>query len=334
MAYIRLFKNKYNVKPLRIIYFFYGFLLAYIMATLIFWFIALNLQNEELSRFRLDMIDVDDSLHAQKIHKIESSRDRKAAQYLGEGITSFLVIVAGAILVLRMISRRLIQSEQQQNFMMAITHELKTPIAITKLNLETMQRRRLDTEQQHKLIKSTIQEANRLNALCNNMLLLSQIDAGGYTLTNEKFDLGTLVNDCVDDFIIRFPQRNIETYFDGQVMVTGDKILLQLAVNNLLDNAIKYSGKDDVVLVKVFRDDRLVKLQVVDEGAGITASEKHRIFEKYFRGAQRQMKGTGLGLYLTKEIVKQHHGDITMTNNNPHGCIFEISLKATKNNNR
>ena len=304
------------------------------MATLIFWFIALNHQNEELSKFRLDMIDVDDSLHAQKIQKIESSRDRKAAQYLGEGITSFLVIVAGAILVLRMISRRLIQSEQQQNFMMAITHELKTPIAITKLNLETMQRRRLDEEQQHKLMKSTIQEANRLNALCNNMLLLSQIDAGGYTLTNEKFDFGTLVNDCVDDFIIRFPQRNIETYFDGQVMVTGDKILLQLAVNNLLDNAIKYSRKDDVVLVKVFRDDKLVKLQVVDQGVGITAAEKHRIFEKYFRGAQRQMKGTGLGLYLTKEIVKQHHGDIAMTNNSPQGCIFEISLKATKNNNR
>ncbi len=333
MVSIQVFKDKFKIMPLKAIYIFYWFLLGYILAALVFWFIALNQQNIELSRYKLDMIDVNDNLHSQKVRKLETERDRKAAQYLGEGITSLLLIVAGAIFVFRIANKLLVQSQQQQNFMMAITHELKTPIAVTKLNLETMQKRKLEYEQQQKLIRSTIQETNRLNALCNNMLLLSQIDAGGYILTSEKFDLGTLANDCAEDFMIRFPYRKIETYFDGEVIITGDKFLLQLAVNNLLDNAIKYSGKDDVVLLKVFRENKLIKLQVIDEGEGITSEERGKIFEKYFRGTQRQMKGTGLGLYLTKEIVKQHHGDISMTNNVPHGCNFEIQLKVPKNHN-
>lgn len=331
MAYVQVFKNKFKVRILKTVYIFYWFLLTYVLAALVFWFIALNKQNLQLSNYKLDLIDAKDTFNEQKAQSIIRDRDHKTAQYLAEGITSLLFIVAGAIFVFRIVNKQLTQSQQQQNFMMAITHELKTPIAVTKLNLETMQMRKLEDDQQQKLIRSTIQEANRLNALCNNMLLLSQIDAGGYTLTNEKFDLGTLANDCVEDLIIRFPYRKIETYFDGEVIINGDRFLLQLAVNNLLDNAIKYSGKDDVVLLKVFRENKFIKLQVMDQGMGISAEEKGKIFEKYFRGAKRQMKGTGLGLYLTKEIVTQHRGDISMTNNIAHGCIFEIRLKPPKN---
>lgn len=329
MAY-EIIKNKFKIKPLRYIYIFYWFLLTYILAALVFWFIALNKQNRELSFYKLDMIDVDDISHAQKVEKLQDERDRKTDQYIGEGITFLLLIVAGAVFVFKIINRELVQSQQQQNFMMAITHELKTPIAVTKLNLETMQKRKLEFEQQQKLIRATIQEANRLNALCNNVLLLTQIDAGGYTLTSENFDLGELVSECAGDFMIRFPQRQIDTWLNGEIFIYGDRILLQLAINNLLDNAIKYSGKDDVVLLKVFKENKLIKIQVIDEGQGIITGEKGKIFEKYFRGAQRQTKGTGLGLYLTKEIVKQHHGDISMTNNVPRGSIFEIRFKDAK----
>jgi two-component system sensor histidine kinase CiaH len=333
MAY-QAIKNKLRKRPLRIIFILYWLLLAYILAALVFWFIVLNKQNVELSHYKLDLIDVDDSLHSQKVEEIATEKDRKTAQYLGEGITFLLLIGAGAVFVFRIIKKQLMQSQQQQNFMMAITHELKTPIAVTKLNLETMQKRKLEYEQQQKLIRTTIQEADRLNSLCNNMLLLSQIDSGGYSVTSEKFDIGTLAIECAEDFMIRFPYRNIETYVDEEVIFTGDRLLLQLAVNNLLDNAIKYSGKDDVILLKVFKENKLIKLQVIDEGQGINAEERGRIFEKYFRGAQRQTKGTGLGLYLTKEIVKQHHGDIVMTNNIPRGSIFEIRLKCPKSQNQ
>lgn len=329
MAYQTL-KNKLKAKPLRLIFIFYWFLLAYILAALVFWYITLNRQNQEIYKFRLKAIGTEVSSNLQQREKIEAFKERKTDQYIGEGITFLLLIFAGAIIILRLVRWQLVQSQQQKNFMMAITHELKTPIAVTKLNLETMQIRKLEPDQKRKLIQNTIQETNRLDALCNNILLTSQIDSGGYTVNNEKFDLGILVNDCVEDFIKRFPSRKIEIDVKDEAIITGDKILLQLSINNLLDNALKYSGKDNVVLVKVFQNNKKIFLQVIDEGTGVALSEKEKIFDKYFRGRHTRAKGTGLGLYLTKEIVRQHHGSITMKNNIPYGAVFEIQFKTSK----
>ncbi len=323
-------KNKYKIRPLRIIFIFYWFLLAYILAALIFWFMDLNDQNQELAQLRLHAVSVHDTFFIQKVNRIESAEKRKTAQYMGEGITFLLMILAGAVYVFRIIKRQLVQSEQQRNFMMAISHELKTPIAVTKLNLETMQLRKLEPGQQQKLIRSTIQEANRLNTLCNNMLFMSQLDSGGSPLTDEKIDFSALASDCAEDFILRFPERKIEIDVENDIFITGDKLLLQLAINNLLDNAIKYSGKDDVVLVKVIKDNKKIKLRVIDQGIGVAAGEKEKIFEKYFRGAGKNTKGTGLGLYLTREIAKKHYGSISMKSNKPRGSIFEIQIRDSK----
>lgn len=319
-------KNKFRVKSLRIVYLLYWFFLAYILSALVFWFIALNKQNSQLIYYKTQMIDANDIHLAGKKRALEKEKQNKKVQYIGEGVTFFLLIVAGAVVVFRIIRRQLVQSQQQYHFMMAITHELKTPIAVTKLNLETLQMRQLTAVQQQKLIQSTIQEASRLNALCNNMLLMSQIDSGGYIITSERTDLAAMAADCVEDFKARFPQREIELVAETEAWVNGDKLLLQLAINNLVDNAIKYSGKEAPIMVKVFVNDKKVFLQVIDEGKGIAEKEKDEIFVKYFRSAQMQTKGTGLGLYLTKEIVKQHRGYIRMTNNIPHGCIFEMEF--------
>ncbi|MGH2564117.1 MAG: sensor histidine kinase [Ginsengibacter sp.] len=320
------FKNKFKVKRLLTIYILYWFLLAYILAALVFWFITLNSQNIEISKYRLDMIDVDDDLHQQKQQEIANATQRNTTQYLGEGITFLILICSGAVFVFRIINRQFKQAQQQQDFIMAITHELKTPIAITKLNLETLQKRALDNTQQQKLISTTIHEVNRLNALCNNLLLTSQIEAGEYNVAKEEINFSKLVKECAHDFTIRFPQRKIETYLPDTTFITGDLLLLKLAVNNLLDNAIKYSDKDDIVLLKLFQTDKTIKLQVIDEGHGITHDEKKKIFEKYYRGMQRQAKGTGLGLYVTKKIIQEHNGNIGITNNLPQGSIFEITL--------
>jgi len=325
------FKNRFKVKRLLTIYILYWFLLAYILAALVFWFITLNSQNIQLSQYRLDMIDVNDAMHQQKQQQIADATDRNTTQYLGEGITFLILICSGAVFVFRIINRQFKQAQQQQDLIMAITHELKTPIAITKLNLETLQKRSLDNTQQQKLINTTIQEVNRLNALCNNILLTSQIEAGEYKITKEEIDFSKLVKECALDFIVRFPQRKIDMQLSNNAFTTGDLLLLKLAVNNLLDNAIKYSGKDDLVLLKLFQTDKAMRLQVIDYGQGVANEEKEKIFEKYYRGMLRQAKGTGLGLYLTKKIVQEHNGNVGITNNLPQGSIFEITLANKKN---
>lgn len=329
MAYLASLNNKLKIRRLRTIYILYWFLLTYIIAALIFWYIALNKQNDELTFYRLEMIDDKDPAAVSNMNTIAQAKNRKTFQYIGEG-TTFLLIVTGAVFVFRAINRQLRQSQQQQNFMMAITHELKTPIAVTKLNLETLQKRTLNAEQQQKLIGVTIQEANRLNALCNNILLTSQIEAGDYAIIKEEIDFSSLAGDCVQNFILRFPNKKINADVQGAAFIEGDKLLLELAINNLLDNAIKYSGKEGVVLLKVFTRNKLVTAQVINNGPGINDNEKEKIFDKYYRGHNNQTKGTGLGLYLTKKIIREHNGNISVINNIPQGTVFEINFTALK----
>ena len=324
-------KTEFKPGPHRFIFLVYWFLLAYILAALVFWFVELNVQNVEISRYKRDLIDVNDPLHFRKTLDLESAFHRNELQFIGEGAMFFFLIIAGAAFVFRIIDRQLQQSRQQQNFMMAITHELKTPIAVTQLNLETMQRRKLSSDQQKQLINATLEEASRLDNLCNNMLLLGQLDAGAYQLSFEKINLSQLASDCTSEFINRYPDRTIDMDIEDEYFIGGDKLLLQIAINNLVDNAIKYSAKTDTVSLRLFADDKWLKLQVKDEGEGISVTDKKKIFQKYYRASHRQTKGTGLGLYITKQIVKQHHGDIFVTNNNSRGSIFEMDFKILNN---
>jgi signal transduction histidine kinase len=321
---------------LRSIFILYWFLLVYILAALVWWFIALNRQNEQMTKYKLEKLDASDKNHIAQSNSISDENKRKTAQYIGEGSIFFLLIMAGAVFVFRAVRRQLRISQEQQNFLMALTHELKTPIAVAKLNLETLQKRKLDEAQQQRLIQNTLQETNRLTALCNNMLLSSQIEAGGYRVTKEETNFSELVSGCVNDFVIRFPQRRIIADINENIFFSGDRLLLQMAVNNLIDNAIKYSPKESTISIRLSEEDNRIRLQVKDEGKGIAATEKENIFSKFYRignAATRAAKGTGLGLYLTKKIVLQHQAGIEVTDNTPTGTIFTITLHSSPEKN-
>jgi len=285
-----------------------------------------------MAQYETEQLQQTDSNYQAEFDKIRSLENRKAAQYLGEGITFFLLIIAGAVFVYRAVRRELKISEQQQHFMIAITDELKTPISVAKLNLETMQKHKLDEQQQQRLLQNTLEETNRLNALCNNMLLSSQIEAGGYRLTPEETNISELIGKCVQDFKTRYPQQKIESNIDDDIFIDGDRLLLQMLTNNLIDNAIKYSQKDLQVTVLLSEKNNQIILQVKDEGKGIAPEEREKIFTKFYRvgnAATKAAKGTGLGLYLSKKIASQHNANITVTDNNPSGAIFTVILNSS-----
>lgn len=319
-------------KRLRWIFFFYWLLLTYMVAALVWWYIALNRQNERMASFREAEIQKDDPGFSIKMAQVEDEKKRKTAQYTGEGVIFLLLILGGAVFVYGAVRRRLKEGQRQQNFMMAITHELKTPIAVARLNLETMQKRQLDTAQQQKLLQNTIEETNRLNALCSNLLLSSQMEAGGYRSIKEELNITDLVQDCVNDFSTRFANRQISLAETAeQQFVNGDRFLLQMAINNLIDNAIKYSPKDAPVQLSVKADAGDVLVQVADQGRGVDPSEKEKIFKKHYRGgntATKTAKGTGLGLFIVRKIVLLHKGKIEVINNQPTGSIFQIRLSG------
>ena len=316
---------------LALITFVYWFLLIYIIAALVWWFISLENQNTLMFEYRIVELDKDDPSYTQKLWQLSDERHRKTMQYIGEGSTFLLLILVGAVFVYRATKKQIRLSQQQQNFMMAVTHELKTPIAVTRLNLETLQKRKLDELQQSKLIVHALEETNRLNVLTNNILVAAQLESGNYVISRQPIDISELVTSCVDDFAARFPKRVIHTQIEEKIFTEGETMLLQMLVNNLIDNALKYSDQLKPVGVILKKDGRKVLLQVLDMGEGIADNEKKKIFEKFYRSGNesvRVAKGTGLGLYLCKRIVKDHKGEIKVQDNIPNGTIFTVTLQS------
>lgn len=323
----------YKRKQLTIITIAYWFLLTYIVTVLIFWCLSLLSQSRQMGEYKMLQLKMDAPDYIERVNAIEEEQKKKVFQYVGEGSTFMLLILVGAVFVYRATRKQIRLNNQQQNFMMAVTHELKTPIAIAKLNLETLLKRKLDSTQQEKLIGNTLKEAERLNDLCNNILLASQIDAGNYQINREELNLSELVFDSVGYFKTRFPSLNLEEEMEEGIYVKGDSLLLQLAVNNIIDNAIKYSGKNKPVTISLQKKGSIAELKIMDEGEGIADNEKARIFEKFYRAGNentRHTKGTGLGLYLTQRIIKDHKGTIVVNDNTPSGCIFAITLYTTE----
>jgi K+-sensing histidine kinase KdpD len=195
-----------------------------------------------------------------------------------------------------------------------------------------MQKRKLDEQQQQRLIQTTLEETNRLNALCNNMLLSSQIEAGGYRITNEETNISELIGNCVQDFITRYPQQKMEVEIDPGIFINGDRLLLQMLANNLIDNAIKYGNRELPVTVQLSEKNNKIIFQVKDLGKGIVPAERAHIFNKFYRvgnAATKAAKGTGLGLYLSKKIAIQHNANISVTDNTPSGAIFAVTLHSS-----
>ena len=316
-------------KRLKITTLVFWFWLLYIIAVLVWWFIALQQQNGLMKELKTQELRQDDPAYNSKLGQIKLEYQRKTTAFIGEGSTFLLLIVVGAVFVYRSVRRQLKLQHQQQNFMMAVTHELKTPIAVTKLNLETLQRYHLDEEKKQKVISAALQETNRLNTLATNILVSSQLEVDSYHLSKEEVDFSTLILASAKDFQNRFPERKWQVLVQPAILIKGDFLLLQMLINNLIENAIKYSPKQGLLTVELKKEGAQVLLLVKDEGVGISNEEKKKVFKKFYRigsEATRTTQGTGLGLYLCKKIVDDHAALISVTDNLPTGSIFTIKF--------
>lgn len=318
----------------------YWLLLGYIIAALVWWFISLAQQNdgeafyrEQQLRFTADSTARPAEFN-EKMAVIREDRNRGRTKYVLEGATFLLVTLVGAFFVYRSVRRQLKMQQQQQNFMMAVTHELKTPIAVARLNLETMQKHRLDEAKQQKLIQMTLQETQRLHSLTTNILVASQLEGGGYKRSDEELDLSQLTVASIEDFRQRFADRKWESDIQPDIGIEGDPLLLQIMINNLLENAHKYSPRQKPITITLKLSGQKALLDVKDEGLGIPDEEKKKVFEKFYRIGNEEVrttKGTGLGLHLCRKIAADHDADINVTNNLPSGSIFTITFHSINN---
>ena len=320
------FKKINRLQFIRVVYWLF---LTYMVAAFIWWYVTLVNQNQQIANVQYSVLKSNDNDFAKKTANIAEYQSRKNKQYLGEGLTILFLFLLGAIYVYRSLIKQIRYSNQQQNFMMAVTHELKTPIAITQLNIETLIKRQLSPAQQKQILEVSLLETQRLDNLCNNILLTSQLDMGAYQANKQEVDFSFIVEQTISIFKNRFKGRKFTEAIQAGIYMKGESVLLQLLINNLLDNAIKYSKEDTIISIALAVNNNQVTLSVADEGVGVPVEEKEKIFEKFFRsGAEytRSTSGTGLGLYLCKRIADFHHAKLGVTPNIPHGSIFSFTF--------
>lgn len=266
---------------------------------------------------------------------IKAEPNRKT-MVLGEGAVFLFLLVLGIFQMHKTLSRKEKLHHQQKNFLLSVTHELKSPLASIKLYLQTILKRDLDAEQRKSFITNSLKDIERLDDLVENMLLASKIENRSYTFPQAEFNFSELLTKVVDRLQVQScNSQTIKACITPDLYIKGDQIAITSVISNLIENAIKYSPDCAVVLVSLVSQGDQILLEVADYGPGIPDGEKSRIFEKFYRIGNentRQTKGTGLGLYIVKKVLAMHQAQVKVSDNLPVGTKFEITFNNTHGN--
>ena len=232
------------------------------------------------------------------------------------GVIFFSAITAGLVLNTIFLLREIRRNEQHDSFINAVTHELKTPIASIRLYLQTLQHREVDETQRREFYRRMLDDTDRLMGTVEQVLKAGVAGHRKSSRERVSVDFENLVQECVDvartGHHLHAQALRVESPGDHGMVVTGDPDELRTAVANLLDNAIKYSGEQvDVSIRLEIPDEKHVRLSVQDHGVGIPPSELKSVFKRFYRVSNRSLahiKGTGLGLFIVRAIAKKHGG--------------------------
>ncbi|MGZ4038648.1 MAG: sensor histidine kinase, partial [Bacteroidia bacterium] len=223
-------------------------------------------------------------------------------------------------------------ANQQKNFLLSVTHELKTPIAATKLQLQTIQKHQLEKEKEKELIGNALRETERLNKLIDNVLLASRFDNNQIILNRENINISELTESNLQTYFKQaIANGGLKADIEKDIFLSTDAVIFPSLIINLVENAIKYSFDKTEAHVSLKKQNGQIVLRVSDHGLGIPDKEKALVFDRFYRvGSEeiRATKGTGIGLYLVKQITDAHKAVINIKNNDPKGTIFEIIFHA------
>ncbi len=309
-------------------------LFAYIFLQFLWWEVLMVRQTSEIINEKQKIVALTTTDPVQLETEIKNLQDKKRVKTFmiaGEGTVFLLLLLYGIYRIRKAYEAETQLINQQKNFVLSVTHELKTPIAATKLQLQTLlKHKQLDSTQQEQLLQSALNETNRLNRLIEDVLLASRADKNELLLNYEKVYVSELTEQIIQNYFKdKLTSGQLIKNIQSEVLLNTDKVLFPSIIINLIENAFKYSPDKPSVTVELYSKADKVYLKVTDNGIGIPDHEKTKVFEKFYRIGNeetRKTKGTGLGLFIVNEIVKAHKGKIEITNHIPKGSVFTVSI--------
>jgi signal transduction histidine kinase len=261
-------------------------------------------------------------------HKVTVSK--RVFMIISEGMVFFLILLLGLWKIRSSIKKELKLSERQNNFLLSVTHELKTPLAANKLYLQTVIKRDLDPVKRTELIEKAIIENQRLEAMVDNILNASRLENKVIQSHKESFNLSTCLQEIADRFNKSLQNKVIETSISTSVTIEADRFMIETIINNLIENALKYAGTEKKIILYLQKTSEFrIIFGLKDEGPGVELENQTEIFKKFVRSGNeetRSQKGTGLGLFIVAEFTRILGGKIVYKNNSPQGSNFEITL--------
>ena len=246
---------------------------------------------------------------------------------------SLLVVVAGLVIVVVAAGRERRLANLKSDFVATVSHELKTPLSSVRMFGELLQSGRADTEDKRRQYLSIINtESERLGVLIENVLDFARAERGKASYEFTACCIGEAAQRAVDACRGRAKQTAIEVRIPSDLQpVRIDERAIEVAVSNLIDNALKYAPQGERILVAVYQSRKAVEVRVTDEGPGIPPDERKRIFDRFVRARAatgRQVRGSGIGLALVKHIAEAHGGQVWVESAEPHGSTFVFAIRA------
>jgi len=247
------------------------------------------------------------------------------------------VLLGATYVGVRYIVRQIELVQVKSSFVSNVTHELKTPIAVIRLAVETLEMGRFrNPGEEEKYLRTILKESDRLTQLVDNILDFSRLESGQKSVRLTSVSVEELVSNVLESYRLRLEDEGFHWHLDipaGLPRIHADAIALQHCLLNLLDNAVKYSRDRKEIKVVARERDGMVSIAVSDRGIGIAAEDLGRIFEKFVRvetGLVHTVKGAGLGLSLVDQIVRAHHGRVEVASTPGEGSIFTMLIPAER----
>lgn len=284
-------------------------------------------------RVQADLADIGHPLDEAQVDALRDASGGDARMFLFEGGFIGLLLLGSALLVLRALRREQDLGAQQRNFLSAVTHELRSPLAAIKLYVDSLLGGRVTGEKADRYLRHARQDVERLETLVEDVLTARRLDEGRLPHEREPLDLAELVRDSFPRFSARYATEGVELTLEaeGRAPVEGDRDGLLQVVDNLVSNAVKYGGEAGPVRLSVERSGARVHLAVRDSGPGVPAADSARLTDPFVRGGDEQVRtrpGVGLGLFIVREIVSAHGGRFRLVTSDSGGTTALVDLPA------